>query len=124
MIFVLSGFRQVRTARVFAFEGIGEDRSREAFTVAADLALAQRYGIRLQELPLLCKEVLNRPENNRAQREFSFTEEDMRNVNQAAIARAEAAKPRKPPRRPAPGSQVGAGWRGQQQQQIRSHSGE
>lgn len=60
MQFILRGFSQVVALRVFAFEGIAADRTRALFTVSADLALARRYRIRLQELPLLCRSVLER----------------------------------------------------------------
>jgi hypothetical protein len=60
MQFVLVGFTQDAGFRVFAFEGIGEDRMRTKFTVRADLALIRGYEIRVQELPLLCRGLLER----------------------------------------------------------------
>jgi hypothetical protein len=108
--FTLRGFRQVLGFRVYAFEARAEDQSRIPFTVKADLDLARRYGIRLQELPLLCREILDTCPKDAPQRAFAFTEEAMRLF---AAARDETAKPRKPPRRPA-SDQVGAAWRGTQ----------
>ena len=60
MQFVLVGFTQDAGFRVFAFEGVGEDRTRTKYTVRADLALIRGYEIRVQELPLLCRGLLER----------------------------------------------------------------
>jgi hypothetical protein len=113
MKFVLRGFRQVTGARVFTFESMA-DRPHSLFTVHADLGLAQRYRIPLQELPLLCRAVLERYEGGE-ERAFSFTEQDMCVFADGVAARAEAAKQRKAPRRPAAATNnVGAAWRGPQ----------
>lgn len=48
MQFILTGFSEITGCRVFAFDGIAEDRTRGSFTVKADLALTRRYGIRLR----------------------------------------------------------------------------
>lgn len=56
MQYILTGFTQEMGFRVFAFERIGDDRLRTKFTVKADLALIRRYGIRLQDLPLMCRD--------------------------------------------------------------------
>lgn len=77
MQYILNGFSQVGEFRVFAFEGISADWLRSAFTVRTNLALTRRYGIRLQELPLLCRTVLEQRPEGEKQREFAFTEEDM-----------------------------------------------
>ncbi|MBI3679110.1 MAG: hypothetical protein HY235_01690 [Acidobacteria bacterium] len=111
MQFVLTGFRQDMGFRIFAFEGIGQDRTRTAFTVKTDVGLARKYGIQLQELPLLCRELLDRRDQGEEKRTFTYTEEDMRLCSNArAAARAAAAQKRKPPRRPAT-DHVGAAWR-------------
>ena len=101
MQFILKGFSQVRGFRVFAFEGVAVDRTRTLFTVGTDLALTQRYGIRLQELPLLCRAVLERCREGEESRAFTYTEEDMRLYAECVAAREEAARKRRPPRRPA-----------------------
>jgi hypothetical protein len=110
MQFILKGFSQVMGFRVFAFEGIAADWTRTPFTVRTDLALTRRYGIRLQELPLLCRAVLERCHEGEQKREFAYTEEDMRLYADCAAAREEAARHRKPPRRPAT-DHVEAAWR-------------
>jgi hypothetical protein len=111
MQFVLTGFTQQLGFRVFAFEGIGEDRIRTKFTVKADLALILRYGIRLQELPLLCRTLLDRRSEGDGIQSLTFTEELMRACSdERALARDAAAKKKKSPPRP-PASPVGVGWR-------------
>ncbi len=61
MQFVLSGFTQEMGFRVFRFEGVAADRprTRTVFTVRAERALIRRYGIQIQELPLLCRGLLD-----------------------------------------------------------------
>jgi len=77
MQFILTGFTQDMGFRVFAFERMGEDRIRTKYTVRADLALILRYGIRLQELPLLCRGLLERRENGEEASTLTFTEDEM-----------------------------------------------
>jgi hypothetical protein len=100
MQFILTGFSQDMGFRIFAFEGIGQDRTRTAFTVRTDIALTRRYGIHLQELPLLCRELLDRHDEGEEKRSFTYTEADMRlHANDRAAAREAAAQKRKQPRR-------------------------
>jgi len=109
MQFVLKGFTQDIGFRVFAFDGVAADRTRTAFTVRTDLALIRQYGIRVQELPLLCRGVLERQEGE-AERAMTFTEDGMRLHADAQTAEREAAQRKralhKPPSKPA-----GSGWR-------------
>jgi hypothetical protein len=76
MQYTLTGFTHDAGFRVFAFEGIGEDRVRLPYSVKADMALARKYGIRVQELPLLCREVLDRRTSADGQA-FTYPECDM-----------------------------------------------
>ena len=108
--FTLTGFRESTGYRVFAFEGVAADRTRTPWTVRADLAMARRYGIRLQELPLLCRGVLDRRDEAAETRALTYSEQDMSQHQDAAHAREEAARHRKPPRRPAT-ENVGNAWR-------------
>ncbi len=101
MQFSLTGFSQDKGFRVFAFEGSTADRTKTKFSVKTDLALIQRYGIRMQELPLLCKGLLDRRDEDDQQRTFVFTEKEMcLYANECARAREAALQKRKPPRRP------------------------
>ena len=88
--FVLTGFTQDMGFRVFSFDCVGDDRVRTRCTVRADLALIRRYGIQIQELPLLCRTLLDR--SGKAGESVTFTEEEMRVcANDRAVARGLAA---------------------------------
>ena len=108
--FALKGFSEVTGFRVFEFDGIAADWARTPFTVRTDLALSRRYGIRLQELPLLCRAVLERREGTEEQRAFAYGEADMRIHADGAAARAAAAKLKKPRRKPVT-DQPATAWR-------------
>ncbi len=110
MQFILTGFTQDMGFRVFAFERIGEDRIATKYAVKADLALVRRYGIRVQELPLLCRGLLERRDTGDETRTVTFTEDEMAiYAKDCAVAREAAAQKRKPPRRPS--EHIGAAWR-------------
>jgi hypothetical protein len=98
--FILTGFTPDTKFRVFAFQGIGADRTLTEFTVRADLSLIQRYGIRVQELPLLCLGLLERRDEGDQQRTLSFTEEDMRMHANSRATDRDAAQGRKSTPRP------------------------
>ena len=63
---------------MFTFERLGEDRVRTQCTVKADLTIARNYGIQIQELPLLCRGLLERREDGNETASLTFTEEDIR----------------------------------------------
>ena len=112
MSFILTGFRQDLGFRVFAFERNDAARGRMAFTVRADLGLIRRYDIRVQELPLLCRSLLERREATEDTRAMTFTEDEMRAcADSRTAAKAEAARKRKPPRWTG-GDRPGTAWRG------------
>jgi hypothetical protein len=112
MRFILTGFTQDMGFRVFAFERVGADRVRTEFTVRADLALIRRHDIRMQELPLLCRGLLERHDGDNEPRTLTYTEEEMLIYSKdCAATRLAAALKRKSPRKPATES-VGAAWRG------------
>jgi hypothetical protein len=77
MQFSLIGFSQDTGFRVFAFQGTAADRTRSEYTVRADLALTRKYGIRVQELPLLCRGLLERAGEGEQTCTATFTEEEM-----------------------------------------------
>jgi hypothetical protein len=113
MQFILSGFTQDLGFRVFRFEGVTLDRprTRTIFTVRADLALIRRYGIQIQELPLLCRALLDGLGDGEETHALIFTEERMRTcANDRAAAKDAAAQKRRPPRKP-PRENLGAAWR-------------
>ncbi len=93
MQFTLTGFTQDNGCRVFAYEGIGEDRARVKFTVRADLAMSRKYGIRLQELPLMCLAILERNSETVGDVEHvvTFTETAMSQYAEECVAAKDAA---------------------------------
>lgn len=95
MQYILIGFRQDSDFRTFAFQGIAADRTRTEFTVRADLALSRKYGIRVQELPLLCRRLLERNDEGEERHALTFAEEDMRLHSDTATARVTASPKRK-----------------------------
>jgi hypothetical protein len=111
--YILTGFTHETGFRVFAFEGVSEGRVRTEYTVKADLALTRRYRIRVQELPLLCRGVLERRNEAEEERSLIYSEAEMCVYADGCAAR-EASQKRKPPRRTPPSENVGAAWRGPQ----------
>lgn len=57
--FVLTGFSHDLGFRVFEFDCVDVARTRTHHTVRADLTLVRKYGVRIQELPLLCRKLLD-----------------------------------------------------------------
>ena len=111
MQFILVGFNQETDFRTFAFQGIAADRTRTEFTVRADLALTRKYGIRVQELPLLCRALLEDRNDTGPAKAVIFTENEMLGyVQRRSAAKDEADRKRaqhrspfvKRPPRPAP----------------------
>lgn len=114
MQFVLAGFTHDMGFRVFAFERIADDRTRTGFTVRTDLALIQKYAIRLQELPLMCRGILEQQSEDDEKRALILTEAEISGYAKTCQAAKDAAAlKRKPPRRP-PTENLGAAWRGPQ----------
>jgi hypothetical protein len=108
--FILRGFSQTRGIRIYTFEGTGNER-RADYTVEVDLALIPRYGIRIQDLPLLCRELLQQRVKPDEISSVTFTEQHMRSLaERRATEREEAEQRKKPPRRP-PSANTGAAWR-------------
>jgi len=102
MDFVLAGFNQFESIRRYFFDAVQEGRPRRQFTVAADLTLVRKYKIPLQDLPLLCRKVLEAGTDAEI---TMFTETDMArySAERQAVADDVAAKRRTHrfhPRRP------------------------
>lgn len=108
MEFTLVGFKQVANIRQYHFDTVGENRTRQQVTVGADLSLIRRYEIPLQELPLLCRLLLER----RAKIEATvLTESDMVQIVSERAARANALTEKRRHRGPV-SDRVGHAWRG------------
>ena len=100
MQYLLTGFSNDIGFRVFAFDVIGDDRVRITYSVRADLTLARKYGITLQELPLLCRGVLEqRIFVSKVERRFTYTEAEMSIHADARAVRAEKLKAARKPQK-------------------------
>ncbi len=104
MQFILVGFKQDIGFRVFTFESVAADKVRTEYKIRADLSLAQKHGIRIQELPLLCRALLERGGEEEKNRPTLFTEDEMRlharhcaEVHDAAMQKKKAARRPMPP---------------------------
>jgi hypothetical protein len=101
MNFLLTGFSSDMGFRVFEFEGVAADKSRIDFSVRADLELIKDFGIRLQELPLLCRRLLEDHDEAVQERLLTFTREHMRlHADLRAAERAATQRRRPKYRRP------------------------
>lgn len=108
--FLLTGFTQTGGIRIYAFEG-KVDARRIDYTVEVDLALIQGYGIRIQDLPLLCRELLQQLAQFDEVSALVFTEQRMRShAEKLALARENAEHRKKPPRH-LPNTDSVTGWR-------------
>ena len=93
--FLLTGFTQTAGIRSYAFERKG-DALKVGYTVEVNLALIPGYGIRIQDLPLLCRDVLLQREQPDGTGASTLTEQKMRShAEELAAARAVAAEHRK-----------------------------
>jgi len=96
--FLLTGFTHAAGIRTYAFEGRAQ-AERIDYTVEVDLALVLGYGIRIQDLPLLCRELLQQGAEPEGTKAFVFTEQRMRShAERLSLARREAERRKKPSR--------------------------
>jgi hypothetical protein len=90
--FTLVGFQQDAGVRRYAFQGIA-DGIPANFTVGVDLALMVRFGIHIQDLPLLCRELLERQLEGVEERSLTLSESEMRmHADQSSTARETASR--------------------------------
>ena len=124
MRFILNGFVPDRGFRLFSFEGLEIHEgvaTRTAFTVRTDLSLIRGYGIRVQELPLLCRELLEHRVDSDVARHFIYTEEDMR-LHQADRRAAQEAGISKKVGSKTPAEHAGRAWRSPAFLRTESHA--
>lgn len=114
MDFLLTGFTHEKDSRIFAFESIGTDRVWTKCTVRADLSVARKYGIALQELPLLCRGLLDRREPGSDNAMLTLGEDEIRTLAEDRAAARAALPKRKPPVKPASEQTTESPWRDQQ----------
>ena len=115
MQFVLTGFKQDLGFRVFAFSRVEADRTRTEYTVRADLTLSRKYLIPMQELPLLCRNLLARCEDLGQSSSVPFGEEDMSLYASSCAAAREAARGKKRPSQRTVSGNLSAAWKGHTQ---------
>ena len=77
MTYVLTGFFQDGGFRVFSYDGITADHRRSPFWVRADLALARQHKLPVQELPLLCRGVLDNRDAESEEHTLTFSRAEM-----------------------------------------------
>ena len=110
--FTLIGFSQQGSVRHFAFQCRNDDWSHSDFTVDADTNLIRRYGISLQELPLLCRRLLEETLPVTPGCALIFGEEKMqRHADQREARERIAQVKNRPPRKPN-SDNLGQAWRG------------
>jgi hypothetical protein len=112
--FILVGFSDHDGTRRFLFErtGPGTGPVREKFTVDADMVMARRYRISVQDLPLLCRRLLDDADGT-VSRTLIFGEAQMCTHAGLLAAETEARALRKrPPRRHGPGNNTQVGTAG------------
>jgi hypothetical protein len=109
MTFVLTEIRTFDNVRRYYFDVVAEDQSRRQVTVGADLDLIRRYRIPLQELPLLCRRLL---EGHAKIETTMFTESDMQNYVSDRTAETNSLLQKRKARRPQVSNRVGQAWRG------------
>jgi hypothetical protein len=108
--FFLTGFTQAAGIRIYAFQG-RVDASRMDYTVEVDLALIPGYGIRIQDLPLLCRELLQQQEQPDEVSAVVFTEQRMRSHADKLVAARQEAEQRKKQPKSAAAADRETGWR-------------
>lgn len=96
--YLLTGFTQIAGIRVYAFEG-RVDARRIDYTVEVNLALIPGYGIRIQDLPPLCRDLLQKWAERDETSAFVLTEQSMRaHAEELARARSDVEHRKKQPR--------------------------
>lgn len=113
--FIFTGFTQDAEVRVFAYEDTGRDRIGLRYSVRVDLTLARRYGIQPQELPLMCRGMLERCDRSVLGDVISFTEQEMNQhaSNLKSLRRAALLKKKSRFKPPSVINRIG--WRAPQQ---------
>ena len=108
MNFTLAGFREKDGVRQFSFKCISTGGLSSMVTVRADVNVARKHEIRLQDLPLLCIRFLASMREDQLSASVTLTEAYMISIETAAKNEAEK-KQQRPSRRPSPAT--GQAWR-------------
>jgi hypothetical protein len=113
MEFTMTGFSEESGVRRFKFKGTLVNRTFREYSVDTDVTLARKYGIGLQELPLLCRRLLEKdPEG--VEPIVVFTEALMREHSDHCAAEDKAALERRRAHKRPNTARLGEHWRGPQ----------
>ena len=93
--FILSRFHQQDGIRHYIFERPNDSGTSTEFTVDADVRLLRKYGIVLQELPLICRHLLEKRNVGSPARAVTFSEELMKERADHRAALKQAAEEKK-----------------------------
>ena len=108
MNFVFTGFRQDDSLRHYLFQSV--TRPSEKFTVGADLNLVRKHSIPLQELPLLCRRLLEAKDEPLNSPSLVFTEQDMLGYVEKRARAAHDAELKRRKFRIAASRRIGEAW--------------
>ena len=95
MDYILTATRQTAGVRIYAFDAVGADRNRTAFTVSIDTGLIRQYAIARQELPLLCRQFLEKQAGACDSQTLTFTENEMTDLKADRAERLRVALQRR-----------------------------
>jgi hypothetical protein len=113
--FFFTGFNQTLNIRHFAFRGVPAEPDSVPFVVSADVSLLRKYGISLQDAPLICLRMLEALEESARASSIVLTEDFMSTYARARVADREAAAlKRKHPKPHGDPQKLGAAWRSRQ----------
>lgn len=106
--YIFKGFRDDNDIRRFTFECVREDRSATQITVDADMSLARKHEILMQELPLLCRTVIEKAPDTGEPQSLTLNETHMAEIQAIAV---EKRQHRKPARKARVTEATGQAWR-------------
>jgi hypothetical protein len=86
MEYRLTGYRQIENFRIFDFDRVDSDGGAVKISVGVDTTLAGKYAVGLQELPLLCRQFLEKSAIAGESVSLTFPETDLAAVAAASVA--------------------------------------
>lgn len=100
--FMLTEFHELHGIRYYVYLGQHDDGLLSEFTVDADVKLLRKHGIALQELPLLCRRLLEKQNPDSCLKAVTFTEDLMKEqADQRAVLKRAAQEKKRAYHRPA-----------------------
>lgn len=99
MEYVLTGVEHSGNIRLYAFAEVEHDSRRTGLSVAVDINVLRKYGIPIQELPLLCRFFLKDQRGAGSERDLTYGEAEMIKYATRRDDAARAAEQRKAQRK-------------------------